>query len=379
LQPRGFLDEEHSSSLFSVQGDWNIINMSLVPDFLSCVGQYLSSYGFALPKIWTGPGADASGGSNGADVDDGVDSFLRAEEAELKAFHLGLLSRARAARTLRNYRLPALKLLWFAYTRRWLWPPAPNEFGLYLAKLYKDRDNVGAPTTTKSAMSLLCSMNDIDGAPYSTLRTTAAIDAARREHKHVTKKSAGLTISMVAAINRRYSFERAGRALNEQWEFAVGTAISLAFKILLRYDDLARCLWDPDFCDIFYTHVRYYVEGRKNDAHGCAFLDVARPAGDNPAGVYFLLVRAKRHFRTGFAKCARANFASKWLRPSHTPSLHVPFCVRHEARCPLVPTAIGRVLVRVRVRDRVRVRVHVFVVGVSPSLHPPYVQGRRGG
>ena len=164
-----------------------------------------------------------------------------------------------------------------------------------MAKLYKDRDNVGAPTTTKS-----CSMNDIDGAPYSTLRATAAIDAARREHKHVTKKSAGLTISMVAAINRRYSFERAGRALNEQWEFAVGTAISLAFKILLRYDDLARCLWDPDFCDIFYTHVRYYVEGRKNDAHGCAFLNVARPADDNPAGVYFLLVRAKRHFRTGF-------------------------------------------------------------------------------
>jgi hypothetical protein len=134
-------------------------------------------------------------------------------------------------------------------------------------------------------MSLLCSMNDIDGAPYSTLRATAAIDAARREHKHVTKKSAGLTISMVAAINRLYSFELTGRALNEQWELAVGTAIFLAFEILLRYDDLARCLWDPDFCEIIYTHVRYYVEGWKNDAHGFAFLDVARPADDNPAGV----------------------------------------------------------------------------------------------
>ena len=280
--------------------DWNIINMSLVPDFLSCLKCYLSSYGFALPEIWAGPGLDASSSSNSADVHDDIGSYLHAEEIELKAYHFGLLSKARAARTLRNYRLPALKLLWFAYTRRWRWPPTPDEFGLYLSKLYMDRDNVGAPTTTKSAMSLLCSMNKIDGAPYNTLRATAAIDAARREHKHVAKKSAGLTVNMVAAINRLFSFERVGRAPNAQWEFAIGTAISLAFKILLRYDDLARCLWDPDFCDIFYTHVRYYVEGRKNDAHGCAFLDVARPADDNPGGVYFLLVRAKLHFRTGF-------------------------------------------------------------------------------
>jgi len=38
-------------------------------------------------------------------------------------------------------------------------------------------------------------------------------------------------------------------------------------------------------------------------------------------------------------------------RPT-TPSLHVPFCARQDARCPLVPRAFGRVLVRVRVRKR---------------------------
>ena len=89
-------------------------------------------------------------------------------------------------------------------------------------------------------MSLLCSMNNVDPAPYNTLRATAAVEAARRDHKHVVKKSAGLTVGMVWRISRRYAFERPGRAPEAQWEFTFGMSVGVAFKILLRYDDLSR-------------------------------------------------------------------------------------------------------------------------------------------
>jgi hypothetical protein len=54
-----------------------------------------------------------------------------------------------------------------------------------------------------------------------------------------------------------------------------------------------------DFCAVFSEYLRFYVEGRKNDAMGCAFLDIARPANGDPDGVYFIFVWAKGHFCTG--------------------------------------------------------------------------------
>jgi hypothetical protein len=51
----------------------------------------------------------------------------------------------------------------------------------------------------------------------------------------------------------------------------------------------------PDYFDVFCTRVCFYVVGRKNAAHGCALLDITRPAGDNPDGIYFFVVRAKAH------------------------------------------------------------------------------------
>ena len=77
-------------------------------------------------------------------------------------------------------------------------------------------------------------MNDVNLAPYNTPRATAAV-------KHVARMSAGL----VSYISRRYAFAWLGRARELQWEFAFGTAVTVAFKILLRYGDLSRCLWEP--------------------------------------------------------------------------------------------------------------------------------------
>jgi hypothetical protein len=280
--------------------DWSGLSMADVPGFVEHLVEYLAQFDIKLPTAWTDMGTrEDTGAGDGMRSADAIEIFLRDEEYELRCFHEGLLSSARAARTLRNYRLAALKLVWYAFTRRLVWPLTGDAFGLYLAKLYKERNNIGAPTTTKNAMSLLCSMNNVDPAPYNTLRATAAVEAARRDHKHVVKKSAGLTVGMVWRISRRYAFERPGRAPGAQLEFAFGTSVGVAFKILLRYDDLSRCRWDPDYCDVFYTHVRFYVEGRKNAAHGCAFLDIARPADDNPDGIYFGVARAKAYFQTG--------------------------------------------------------------------------------
>jgi hypothetical protein len=102
-------------------------------------------------------------------------------------------------------------------------------------------------------------------------------------------------MGLASNISLRFAFARPERARELRLEFTFGTGASVTFKFLLRYGDLPRCLWDLVHCDVFYTRMRFYVEGHKNAAHGCVFLDIARPAGD----IYFVAVRAKASFRTG--------------------------------------------------------------------------------
>ena len=104
---------------------------------------------------------------------------------------------------------------------------------------------------------------------------------------------------MVEAINTIYSYERTRRPPDEQWEFALGAAVSAAFKLLARHNDAEKLRRDPGFCDVLDTHVRFYLHSRKNLQHGSALLDVARPSDNNPNEIYFLLARAKAFFQTG--------------------------------------------------------------------------------
>jgi hypothetical protein len=67
---------------------------------------------------------------------------------------------------------------------------------------------------------------------------------------------------------------------------AFGSAVSAVFKLLARYDETIKLYWDQDWCDVLDTHVRFYLHGRKNLQHGSALLDVARPADNNPNGIY---------------------------------------------------------------------------------------------
>ena len=108
---------------------------------------------------------------------------------------------------------------------------------------------------------------------FGATHVTAAIESVRCDTRGVTKKTAALKSDMVAAINEHYSFPRPARTPETQCEFALGSAISAVFKLLGRFDDAIKLLWNDNFCNVF-------------------------PPNDDPRGVYFLLKRAKRFFRS---------------------------------------------------------------------------------
>ena len=89
----------------------------------------------------------------------------------------------------------------------------------------------------------------------------------------------------------------------------IGACIGIGFELLLRYDYLKRCRWDDDYCDVFPTHVRFYLDGRKNNQYGGNFLDVARPPDEAVLGVYHVCVLAKSVFRRGYV-------LGPWARPA---------------------------------------------------------------
>ena len=80
----------------------------------------------------------------------------------------------------------------------------------------------------------------------------------------------------------------------------MGTAIAIGFKLLLRYDDLRRCRWDKGYCEIFPSHIRFFLDGRKNDQYRGSFVDIARPEDPKMKGVYHVVVLARKVFRSGF-------------------------------------------------------------------------------
>ena len=277
--------------------DWTAINLMKVPTFTARILDYVHACGLHLPAAWTH--LDLSCTTSPSNHATSIDDFLRSEALHLNALHMGALSTARSSKTVQNYRNPAFKLLWFALSHRWDFPPTASQFALYLAKLRDLRNNVGALTLAKHSLCYICSINGRSTDQFSAIHVTAAIESVRRDTRGVTKKAAALKSDMVAAINQHHSFPRPARPPENQWEFALGSAISTVFKLLGRYDDAIKLLWDDNFCTVFDSYIRFYLHGRKNLQHGSALLIVARPPNDDPRGIYFLLKRAKRFFRSG--------------------------------------------------------------------------------
>ena len=170
----------------------------------------------------------------------------------------------------------------------------------YFTEVAEASDTVGGVAQAKSALGMICSFNDLPTAVYTSMRVNAALESMRRSHRHQTRKAAGLSVDMVGVILIDFGFVRSDRPLTHQWELMIGVSIGLGFKLLLRYGDLKRCRWDVSYCEVFVTHIRFYLDGRNNNHYGGNFLDVARPEDPSMLGVYHACLLAVRNNTRGF-------------------------------------------------------------------------------
>ena len=285
------------------------------------IRKYCAEHNVVLPETWFHI-AKRSSPAWRSDQEDGifasedheisVEAYREQERQLLEKVLKGDLSQARAPRTMANLQHPAIKLVHYAASRGLGLPLTPMELALYLALLGKERNTVGAVATAKTAASMICSLNGHATEMYDTAKVNAPIEAVKRRNCRQRKKAAGLTPNMVAAIIRKYGYLRKGRRPEHQWEMAIGAAIAVGFKILLRYDDLVRARWDDGYCEVSDTHARFYLDGRKNNQYGGNFLDIAKP--ENGKGVYDLVVIAKDLFRSGLV-LPNINVATGTLQP----------------------------------------------------------------
>ena len=323
--------------------DWSHLHPADVSPWRTACARFCYSYSIDLPSTWLRGSARPQIDPGGSILDNtSAAAFLEAESAQLHTAHLAFLDSARAQRTLANLRNPGLKLLWFLASRRHGFPPSTRAAADYLTFVAKERDNIGAVASAKNALSYLISSNGHDPRAYDGARTTAPLEAMRRLHAAQVKKAAGITPPQVRAILHKYAGpqsngSRPGRKRFDHWELAIGGAICLGYKLLLRYDDLKRCRWEAGYCDVFPTHARFYLDGRKNNQYGGDFLDVAVPSDPNEAGVYHIILLARKMFNSkGFVL---ANISSSGTVDTSRCMSHKLF-VRH-LRCALMQVGLS--------------------------------------
>ena len=212
-------------------GDYSFLNMADVPGFRAALLGHLDRVGIKAPSAWLRRGGSASGAPllpNCTEGDNPVVAARAMADREMDELHSGFLEQTRNERTIRNYRNSGIQLLHqcaaMGITR---WPSSMDMAKYNFAKLSGAKDNVGAPTTAKLALGYLCSINNADKAPYESQVVTAGLEAMRRQHARMTKKSAGLSAELVRAIMVAYGVPRPGRARDHQWELALYVAIGL--------------------------------------------------------------------------------------------------------------------------------------------------------
>ena len=270
--------------------DFSVVHPARIPQWRSAMSDFCSMNGLRLPSPWL-QGAVA--------LRRGISPSAFQCASELTALQTQLdryIASSRAPRTWRNLRNPGLRVLWFFATRRVPLPPSAEEAALLLTYFATTRDNTGAVSTALNALTALCELNGWRSDIYHARLTLAPVDAMRRLHRTQTKKSEGLRTTHVASILDAYVF----KPIVATWPLAIGTAIGIGFKLLLRYDDLRRCRWDDGYCDIFPLHIRFYLDGRKNNQYRGNMLDIAIPLDPKIRGVYHACLIAKRTFKKGY-------------------------------------------------------------------------------
>jgi hypothetical protein len=90
-----------------------------------------------------------------------------------------------------------------------------------------------------------------------------------------------------------YCIIRPRCAAGEQWEYIIGAAIGVGFKLMTRYDDLRQLRWDDENCEVHSLYICYFVSCRKSSHYKGQHIDVARPADTTETGVYQYAVTAR--------------------------------------------------------------------------------------
>ena len=148
-------------------------------------------------------------------------------------------------------------------------------------------------TSSPSFFAHRCSQR-LGHAPIQRRHRYSSQRRPRRIHRSQTNKTKGLKMHHVKAIMETFAFYRQSRDSSNQLELAFGIAVAVGFKLLLRYDDLAKCRCEDGRCDIFPTHVRFYLSHRKNSQYRGQLLDIAKPEDPNERDVYNLCCLGKK-------------------------------------------------------------------------------------
>ena len=275
--------------------DFSVLSMAEVTGWRAGFLEYVQSNGFRMPKAWLAVDSAALHDPESLLVGDAaiIESFRSEERVHLDDSLHALSDDARAPRTVANLRLPGIKLVWWMASRGLMMPPSQRELSWYLTSLAKERDNVGSVTQARTALLMLCRLNEWPTDPYTAGLALVPGEAMRRLHKVATHKVAPLLLDDVRVILKTYAAERPDRPAAYQWQLAVGTAIGVGFKVLARYDDLSQMRYDEGFCEVTPLYARFFLEERKNAQYQGQWIDIARPEDPDERGVYHSVIAAR--------------------------------------------------------------------------------------
>jgi hypothetical protein len=167
----------------------------------------------------------------------------------------------------------------------------------FAVALNVERRNKSAAKSAVDAINYVRRLNGI--ADFSaSLAIKGTLKAAVLAFSGPTKKAPEITIDFVADIVLACCADG-----QPDWRFMFGVSILALFFGMCRFSDLARLRYDPGYMDGFGTHIRVFIDHRKNDplwkGH---FFDVA--VGDSATAYRGLVaseifLAAKARFLTG--------------------------------------------------------------------------------
>ena len=274
-------DDFYNPELFC--SDFGVLNPINMPGWVAGLLDYLDTYAAVLPLDYVTPRAHtatspwAHDGSDTTAPAPSADAFLEHERSRLRAGYVNLANTSRAPRTTQGLINPILKQLWWYGSRGRQLPPTQDDATDYLTFVALDRDNKGAVAAARAGLLHLCRLNRWEDTLFRTGPPLVPLEAMRRHHRRVVKKSAGLSEDMAAAFLEHYARRRHARQPQYEWRFALGTGVVIAYKVLARYADLVQLRWDEDYCWVYPLFVRFLLESRKNEQYESGYLDIARP------------------------------------------------------------------------------------------------------